>query len=137
MYALTQITTSRDLENLKIYRSPNQQTCDDFLGATVKITQDNRNAVSMLIKGSSVLTKVGDAEYRTVVALDGSVSSATPWGHVVSTDTVPYTVLADRDPMLGESFPVPAKQKTEVSGEAIARLLCTGLFKSKSKHNIM
>nr|CAD7459023.1 unnamed protein product [Timema tahoe] len=90
-------------------------------GATVKVTQNNRKPVSMLIKGSSVITKLGDAEHRTVVLPDGSVTSVTPWSHSVSTDTVPYTVLSDIDPVLGESFPVPAKQKTEIGGDLANR----------------
>nr|CAD7401782.1 unnamed protein product [Timema cristinae] len=90
-------------------------------GATVKVTQNNRKPVSMLIKGSSVITKLGDAEHRTVVLPDGSVTSITPWSHSVSTDTVPYTVLSDIDPVLGESFPVPAKQKTEIGGDLANR----------------
>ncbi|XP_063233060.1 LOW QUALITY PROTEIN: teneurin-m [Bacillus rossius redtenbacheri] len=90
-------------------------------GATVRVAQDNRKPVSMLIKGSSVVTKVGEAEHRTVVMPDGSVTSVAPWSHSVSTDTVPYTVLSDIDPVLGESFPVPAKQRTEVGGDLANR----------------
>ncbi|KAK7861848.1 hypothetical protein R5R35_013485 [Gryllus longicercus] len=90
-------------------------------GATVQVVQNGRKPVSMLIKGSSVVTKYGEAEYRTVVLPDGGVASAAPWSHSVSTDTVPYTVLSDIDPVLGESFPVPAKQKTEISGDLANR----------------
>ncbi|CAH4031741.1 unnamed protein product [Pieris brassicae] len=44
-----------------------------------------------------------------------------PWGHVISTDTVPYTILSEIDPILGESYPVPAKQRTEVGGDLANR----------------
>ncbi|KAJ9578404.1 hypothetical protein L9F63_005377, partial [Diploptera punctata] len=90
-------------------------------GATVKVTQNNRKPVSMLIKGSSVVTRLGEAEHRTLVLADGSVVNMAPWSHTVSTDTVPYTVLSDIDPVLGESFPVPAKQKTEIGGDLANR----------------
>ncbi|XP_069696130.1 teneurin-m isoform X2 [Periplaneta americana] len=90
-------------------------------GATVKVAQNNRKPVSMLIKGSSVVTRLGEAEHRTLVLADGSVVSMAPWLHTVSTDTVPYTVLSDIDPVLGESFPVPAKQKTEIGGDLANR----------------
>ncbi|XP_049938928.1 teneurin-m [Schistocerca serialis cubense] len=90
-------------------------------GATVKVTQNNRKPVSMLIKGSTVVTKVGDAEHRILVLADGSVASTTPWSHAVATDTVPYPVLSDIDPVLGESFPVPARQRTEVGGDLANR----------------
>ncbi|XP_048512198.1 teneurin-m isoform X2 [Athalia rosae] len=90
-------------------------------GATVKIGQNNRKPVSMLIKGSSVVTKVGEAEQRTIVLGDGSVGRVTPWLHTVSTDTVPYSILAEIEPLLGESYPVPAKQRTEIAGDLANR----------------
>ncbi|XP_046748396.1 teneurin-m isoform X1 [Diprion similis] len=90
-------------------------------GATVKVGQNNRKPVSMLIKGSSVVTKVGEAEQRTIVLGDGGVGQVTPWLHTVSTDTVPYSILAEIEPLLGESYPVPAKQRTEIAGDLANR----------------
>ncbi|XP_053597810.1 teneurin-m isoform X3 [Microplitis demolitor] len=90
-------------------------------GATVKIGQNNRKPVSMLIKGSSVLTKIGEAEARTTVAGDGSVGRVTSWSHTVSTDTLPYAILAEIEALLGESYPVPAKQRTEIAGDLANR----------------
>lgn len=90
-------------------------------GATVKVTQNNRKPVSMLIKGASVITRLGEAEHRTIVSPDGGVTDIFPWGHSISTDTVPYALLSDLDPVLGESFPVPAKQKTEIGGDLANR----------------
>ncbi|XP_076663968.1 teneurin transmembrane protein Ten-m isoform X3 [Andrena cerasifolii] len=90
-------------------------------GAVVKVGQNNRKPISMLIKGSSVVTKVGEAEQRTTVLADGSVGQVTPWAHTVSTDTLPYSVLAEIEPLLGESYPVPAKQKTEIAGDLANR----------------
>lgn len=90
-------------------------------GATVRITENNKKPVSILIKGSSVNTRVGDAEKKTIISSDGSIASSMPWGHIISTDTVPYTILAEVDPILGESFPIPAKQRTEVSGDLANR----------------
>lgn len=63
----------------------------------------------------------GEAEQRTVMASDGSVSMVAPWGHTVSTDTVPYSVLAEPDPVLAESYPVPGKQRTEIGGDLANR----------------
>lgn len=86
-------------------------------GAVVRVKQDGRRPESLLIKGSSVVTKLGESRQKTVLFPDGSVATTTPWGHTVSTDTVPYNVLSDIDPMLGESYPVPSKQRTEVGGD--------------------
>lgn len=83
-------------------------------GATVKVIQNNKTPVSMLIKSSSVSTKINDIENRIIVLPDGSVTSISSWAHSTSTETVPYNILADRDPVLGESYPVPAKQRTEI-----------------------
>ncbi|XP_052737903.1 teneurin-m isoform X4 [Bicyclus anynana] len=90
-------------------------------GATVLVSENNRKPVSILIKGSSVKTKVGEAETKTIISTDGSISSSMPWGHIISTDTVPYTILSEIDPILGESYPVPAKQRTEVGGDLANR----------------
>ncbi|XP_011495587.1 PREDICTED: teneurin-m [Ceratosolen solmsi marchali] len=86
-------------------------------GATVRVGQNSRKPLSMLIKGSSVVTKIGEAEQRTSVMADGSVGRMTPWSHTVSTDTMPYSILAEIEPLLGESYPVPAKQRTEIAGD--------------------
>ncbi|XP_014356910.1 teneurin-m isoform X4 [Papilio machaon] len=90
-------------------------------GATVHVSENNRKPMSILIKGSSVNTKLGEAEKRTIISTDGSISSSLPWGHIISTDTVPYTILSEIDPILGESYPVPAKQRTEVGGDLANR----------------
>jgi RHS repeat-associated protein len=90
-------------------------------GATVKVGQNNKKPISMLIKGSSVSTKVSDAENKIILLADGSVASNSPWSHSVTTDTVPYNILADKEPLLGESYPVPAKQRTEIGGDLANR----------------
>ncbi|XP_048481184.1 teneurin-m isoform X4 [Plutella xylostella] len=90
-------------------------------GATVLVSENNRKPISILIKGSSVNTKIGEAEKKTIISTDGSIASNMPWGHVISTDTVPYTILSEIDPILGESYPVPAKQRTEVGGDLANR----------------
>ncbi|XP_031338872.1 teneurin-m isoform X6 [Photinus pyralis] len=86
-------------------------------GATVMVKQNNKDPISILIKGSTVSTKVGEAEHKTILSADGSVTSSAPWTYSVVTDTVPYTILAEIDPLLGESYPVPAKQHTEIGGD--------------------
>ncbi|XP_044256003.1 teneurin-m isoform X4 [Tribolium madens] len=90
-------------------------------GATVKVGQNNKKPISMLIKGSSVSTKIGDADNKIILLADGSVASNSPWSHSVTTDTVPYNILADKEPLLGESYPVPAKQRTEIGGDLANR----------------
>ncbi|KAL0272982.1 UNVERIFIED_CONTAM: hypothetical protein PYX00_005770 [Menopon gallinae] len=90
-------------------------------GATVKATQGERKPISMLIKGASVATKYGEAAYEIMSQSDGSVWTRTPWGRTVQTEAVPYSVLADIDPILGENYPVPAKQKTEIGGDLANR----------------
>ncbi|GJQ83081.1 hypothetical protein Trydic_g20093 [Trypoxylus dichotomus] len=90
-------------------------------GATVKVWQNNKNPDSMLIKGSSVVNKIGEVEQKTILLADGGVESTSSWGHTIITDTVPYSVLAEIDPLLGESYPVPAKQRTELGGDLANR----------------
>ncbi|XP_059482465.1 teneurin-m isoform X2 [Neocloeon triangulifer] len=92
------------------------------IGATVKVKQGDLKPVSLLIAGPSVSKKFGESEtHITTLLADGSVTSETPWKHKISTETTAYTVLSDIDPVLGESFPVPAKQKTEIDGDLANR----------------
>uniref|UniRef100_A0A182PSB1 Teneurin-2 n=1 Tax=Anopheles epiroticus TaxID=199890 RepID=A0A182PSB1_9DIPT len=86
-------------------------------GAMVKVTENSQREVSMLIQGSSVVSKVGEAATKTTVLLDGGTTSVSPWGNAVSVESVPYVLLAEVDPLLGESYPVPSKQRTEINGD--------------------
>ncbi|XP_074039433.1 teneurin transmembrane protein Ten-m isoform X2 [Leptinotarsa decemlineata] len=90
-------------------------------GATVRVSENNKKPVSMLIKGSSVYTRLEDVENRIILLADGSTTSISSWTHSITTDTVPYNVLADKEPILGESYPVPAKQRTEIGGDLANR----------------
>lgn len=49
------------------------------------------------------------AETRTTVQSDGSMTSVTPWGHAIAMEAVAYALLTELDPLLGERYPVPAK----------------------------
>ncbi|XP_021710866.1 teneurin-m isoform X5 [Aedes aegypti] len=86
-------------------------------GATVKVTENSQREVSMLIQGSSVVSRVGEAATKTTVMVDGGTTSVAPWGNTVSVESVPYILLAEIDPLLGESYPVPSKQRTEINGD--------------------
>ncbi|XP_055596104.1 teneurin-m isoform X3 [Uranotaenia lowii] len=86
-------------------------------GATVKVTENSQREVSMLIQGSSVVSRAGEAATKTTVLVDGGTTSVSPWGNTVSVESVPYILLAEIDPLLGESYPVPSKQRTEINGD--------------------
>ncbi|XP_055317051.1 teneurin-m isoform X2 [Sitodiplosis mosellana] len=90
-------------------------------GATIKVSENSQKEVSMLIQGSSVVVRNGKAETKTTVQADGSTLSVTPWNHVVSMEAVPYVLLAEINKLLGESYPVPSKQRVEVGGELANR----------------
>lgn len=44
-----------------------------------------------------------------------------PWGNEISIEMIPYPILADMDMILAESYPVPAKQKTEIGSDITNR----------------
>ena len=58
----------------------------------------------------------------TSVHPDGSVIRQFPWGQTITTETTPYNVLADINPILSDSFPIPGKQRTEVVGDLVNRV---------------
>uniref|UniRef100_A0A1I8MYS1 Tenascin-like protein n=1 Tax=Musca domestica TaxID=7370 RepID=A0A1I8MYS1_MUSDO len=90
-------------------------------GAQVKVSENAQKEISMLIQGSSVVVRNGEAESKTMVEMDGSTTSLTPWGHLLQMEVVPYPILAEISPIIGESYPVPAKQRTEIAGDLANR----------------
>ncbi|XP_026832629.1 teneurin-m isoform X1 [Drosophila erecta] len=90
-------------------------------GAQVKVSENAQKEMSLLIQGATVIVRNGAAESRTTVDMDGSTTSITPWGHNLQMEVAPYTILAEQSPLLGESYPVPAKQRTEIAGDLANR----------------
>lgn len=91
-------------------------------GASVSIFVDGVKSATMSIKGADVTTMEGDAETRTLIHSDGSVTVISPWSTTSELETVPYGLLAEQDSMMGETFPVPAKMKTSVNGITTQRV---------------
>uniref|UniRef100_A0A8D8UYU9 Tenascin-like protein n=1 Tax=Cacopsylla melanoneura TaxID=428564 RepID=A0A8D8UYU9_9HEMI len=90
-------------------------------GAMIKVINDDRQPQSMLIKGSSVVNKLGEAELHTSISNDGNILQVKPWGHSLSIESVPYPILQDIDVTLAENYPVPSKQKTEIGSDLANR----------------
>ena len=67
-------------------------------------------------------TNSGESEEMVSMLSDRSVVVSTAYSHLIATETSPYAVLSDMEPSLGETFPVPAKQKVEIGGELVSRL---------------
>jgi len=91
-------------------------------GAKVVVSRDDGIPTSLLIKGSSVYERRGKSEQLTSIEPDGSVRVVYPWGQTVTTETVPYNVLGEINPVLSDSFPVPGKQKMEIGAELVNRV---------------
>lgn len=62
-----------------------------------------------------------DDENKIILYPDGGVASISAWSHSITTDTVPYNILADKEPLLAESYPIPSKQRTEIGGDLANR----------------
>ncbi|XP_017122860.1 teneurin-m isoform X1 [Drosophila elegans] len=90
-------------------------------GAQVKVSENAQKEMSLLIQGATVTVRNGAAESRTTVDMDGSTTSITPWGHNLQMEVAPYAILGEQSPLLGESYPVPAKQRTEIAGDLANR----------------
>ncbi|KAG1655399.1 Teneurin-m [Nymphon striatum] len=91
-------------------------------GASVSIFVNGVKSTTMFIKGADVTTMEGQAEKRTIINADGSVNIMSSWSSASDLETVPYSLLAEQDSMMGETFPVPAKMKTSVNGITIQRV---------------
>lgn len=90
-------------------------------GATVMVYNDDSQPKTMLIKGTSVETKLGGSEEHTSITSEGDIVSETSWGNRVTIESVPYAVLMEANSVLVESYPVPGKLKTEIGSELANR----------------
>ncbi|XP_026805650.1 teneurin-m isoform X3 [Rhopalosiphum maidis] len=90
-------------------------------GATVMVYNDDSQPTTMLIKGTSVETKLGGSEEHTSITSEGDIVSETSWGNRVTIESVPYAVLMEANSVLVESYPVPGKLKTEIGSELANR----------------
>ncbi|XP_025201186.1 teneurin-m isoform X2 [Melanaphis sacchari] len=90
-------------------------------GATVMVYNDDSQPITMLIKGTSVETKLGGSEEHTSITSEGDIVSETSWGNRVTIESVPYAVLMEANSVLVESYPVPGKLKTEIGSELANR----------------
>lgn len=45
-----------------------------------------------------------------------------PWSQVATTESVPYNVLGELNPVLSDSFPITGKQKVEIANELMNRI---------------
>lgn len=92
-------------------------------GASVKIRRDENQPETVLIKGTSTVYKrMGKSEEVTSVHPDGNVVRLFPWSQQITTESVPYSILGEINPVLSDSFPVPGKQKTELAGDLVNRV---------------
>ncbi|XP_023220703.1 teneurin-m-like isoform X2 [Centruroides sculpturatus] len=86
-------------------------------GAAVTVTRNDKTPVSLLIKGSDVTINKGSAIEKITKDPDNSLIITKEDSRTIEMETVPSPVLADQSPVLGETFPVPAKLKTTLNDE--------------------
>ncbi|XP_065289524.1 teneurin-m isoform X4 [Dermacentor albipictus] len=90
-------------------------------GASVTVTRDSKDPVSLLIKGSDVTTRIGLSEERITQTSDGSLLLLSEDASSRDIETVANPVITDLSPVLGETFPVPAKLRISLSDDVIQR----------------
>ncbi|XP_076362879.1 teneurin transmembrane protein Ten-m isoform X2 [Tachypleus tridentatus] len=90
-------------------------------GASVTVIRDDMDPVSLIIKGSDVVTKIGDTGYRIIQHPDGSLMMMSKDSSTTEIETVPHPVLSEKSPLLAEIFPVPARLKTSLRDDLFQR----------------
>ncbi|XP_037506639.1 teneurin-m isoform X6 [Rhipicephalus sanguineus] len=90
-------------------------------GASVTVTRDGKDPVSLLIKGSDVTTRIGLSEERITQTSDGSLLLLSEDASSRDIETVANPVITDLSPVLGETFPVPAKLRISLSDDVNQR----------------
>ncbi|XP_035215579.1 teneurin-m-like isoform X2 [Stegodyphus dumicola] len=90
-------------------------------GASVTVTQNDKEVLSLLIRGLDVIKETGLMLQRITQFQDGSLILALDDSKIIEMETVPSPVITDQNEILGEIFPVPAKLKATLSDDVIQR----------------
>lgn len=87
-------------------------------GAVIQVDPDDR---TVMVQLNQVIERVGDSVTRMVQDGSGGTLYVTPYGTVTSVETAPHAILNEMDPLLGETYPVPSRQKLELKNELANR----------------
>ncbi|GFU07605.1 teneurin-m [Nephila pilipes] len=90
-------------------------------GASVIVTQNNKEMLSLLIRGLDVTKSTGLMQQRITQFQDGSLILSLDDSKTIEMETVPSPVIMDQNEILGEIFPVPAKLKATLSDDVVQR----------------
>ncbi|XP_022239152.1 teneurin-m-like isoform X2 [Limulus polyphemus] len=86
-------------------------------GASVTIIRGNMEPVSLIIKGSDVITKSGDNEDRITEHIDGSFTTRSKDSSTTHIEMVPHPVFVKKSPLWAEIFPTPVRLKVSLYGD--------------------
>ncbi|XP_071034791.1 teneurin-m isoform X6 [Parasteatoda tepidariorum] len=90
-------------------------------GASVTVLQNDKELMSLLIRGLDVSRKTGLMQQRITQYQDGSLILALEDSKTIEMETAPSPVITDQNEVLGEIFPVPTKVKATLSDDVIQR----------------
>lgn len=104
-------------------------------GASIQVLENAERDRMLLIQGTNVLEKIGEATTHMSIQSDGGTQSISPWDNTIAMETAPYVLLSEIDPLLGESYPVPSKQRSEVKNELANRFEWRYYLKRSQNNN--
>lgn len=90
-------------------------------GASIIISESGVQRRVMSVQTNEVVEDVGESLVQISVESDGSTRSVMPCGVTTYVETSAHAIITDMDPVLGEMYPVPAKQRTELKNDVVNR----------------
>jgi teneurin len=90
-------------------------------GAIIEILENSEKERSLMVQSNQLVEHIGETITRMMIENSGSTTKIAPYGFSVAVETSPHAILSEVDSLVGETYPVPSKQKTELKNELVNR----------------
>ncbi|KAL7013311.1 hypothetical protein ACKWTF_015326 [Chironomus riparius] len=90
-------------------------------GAVIEILENAEKERTLMVQTNQLVEHIGETIERLMIENSGGTIKIAPYNVAVSVETSPHAILSEIDPLVGETYPVPAKQKTELKNELVNR----------------
>lgn len=90
-------------------------------GAMIEILENAEKEKTLMVQSNQLVEHVGETITRFVKENTGNTLKTSPHGIAVTVETAPHAILSEIDSLVGETYPVPSKMKTELKNELVNR----------------
>lgn len=104
-------------------------------GAMIEVDENSQTQYVLNIQKNQIIQHIGETITRMSIDNSGATVRIAPYNIAKSVETSPHAILSEIDALIGETYPVPSKQKIELKNELVNRFEWRYVVK-KSGQNI-